>query len=158
MALTTDDVAPTGDRSGASPATGILARGTHRLQAAASGIPRLKNVSRPCSAPNAPACAPSGPARSRRLPRICPLRGFRSMDRTWPVDASRKMAVGRSVSLSRTTEPVGPESEMLASVLAHSARAGNAKTNPAAVLSAAADMAKRSENTSPPPVSSPATS
>lgn len=89
-----------------------LIAGGYRLQAAASGIPRLKSRSRPrCG--GAKAVGASG------------LGGFRTMPRTWPLAGSKRMAVGASVSLSSVAEPPGPESVMLSNWSAQPDSAGS---------------------------------
>ena len=94
----------------------VIAR-TYRLQAAASGIPRLISTSNPGPAvrPAASLAAWVAGGRSRRMPLTCPVRGL------------RRIAIGRSLSLSTVTEPPGPESVMLASAPAHPGLAGSTK-------------------------------
>ena len=108
----------------------------HRLQASPPGSPRLKSTSNPgpAACPEASAATWVADARSRRMPRICPVRGL------------RRIAIGRLLAPSKVNEPPGPVSVMLAKLSGQSGRTGRTKAklelpSPSAV----SGMAKRSE-------------
>ena len=71
------------------------------------------------------------------MPRTCPVRGL------------RRMAIGRSLSLSRVTDPPGPVSVRLARTPSHDASAGRMKAkeelpSPSATFGIAKDREKSS--------------
>ena len=79
--------------------------GYRHRQACASGIPRVNSTSKPGSANSSamPAGLRSAAGdKSRRKPRTC------------PVNRSRRMVIGRSVSPSSVKDPPGPDIVMLA--------------------------------------------